>query len=116
ELYRADFAKDYPELPQDQARVILVEAGPELFSRFKPKLREYAAKALADRTVEVRTGEMVSTVSPTRVRPKSGEELEAHTRVWGAGLRGNQAVQRLGLTLQRGNRIGDGRHLCLPAH
>ena len=28
ELYRADFAKDYPELPQDQARVILVEAGP----------------------------------------------------------------------------------------
>ena len=30
ELYRADFAKDYPELPQDQARVILVEAGPGL--------------------------------------------------------------------------------------
>ena len=59
ELYRADFAKDYPELPQDQARVILVEAGPELFSMFKPKLREYAAKALADRTVEVRTGAMV---------------------------------------------------------
>ena len=29
----------------------LVEAGPELFPMFKPKLREYAAKALADRTV-----------------------------------------------------------------
>jgi len=56
ELYRAVFAKDYPKLPQEQARVILVEAGPELFSMFKPKLREYATKALTDRTVEVKTG------------------------------------------------------------
>jgi NADH:quinone reductase (non-electrogenic) len=116
ELYRADFAKDYPELPQDQARVILVEAGPELFSMFKPKLREYAAKALADRTVEVRTGEMVSTVSPTRVMLKSGEELKAHTLVWGAGLQGNQLVRSLGLKLQRGNRIGVGPDLALPDH
>jgi NADH:ubiquinone reductase (H+-translocating) len=116
ELYRADFAKDYPELPQDQARVVLVEAGPELFSMFKPKLREYAAKALADRTVEVRTGEMVSTVSPTRVTLKSGEELKAHTLVWGAGLQGNQLVQSLGLELQRGNRIGVGSDLALPDH
>ena len=30
--------------------MILVEAGPELFSMFKPKLREYAEKALTDRT------------------------------------------------------------------
>jgi NADH:ubiquinone reductase (H+-translocating) len=116
ELYRADFAKDYPELPQDRARVILVEAGPELFSMFKPKLREYAAKALADRTVEVRTGEMVASVSPTRVTLKSGEELKAHTLVWGAGLQGNQLVQSLGLELQRGKRIGVGPDLALPDH
>jgi NADH dehydrogenase len=80
--------------------VILVEAGPELFSMFKPKLREYAAKALADRTVEVRTGEIVASVSPTRVMLKSGEELKAHTLVWGAGLQGNQLVQSLELELE----------------
>ena len=28
ELYRGDFAKDYPGIPQEQARIILVEAGP----------------------------------------------------------------------------------------
>jgi NADH:quinone reductase (non-electrogenic) len=116
ELYRADFAKDYPNLPQDQARVILVEAGPELFSMFKPRLREYTTKALTDRTVEVMTGAMVSSVSPTRVELKSGEELEAHTLVWGAGLQGNQLVQTLGLELQRGNRIGVGPDLALPDH
>jgi NADH dehydrogenase len=116
ELYRGVFAKDFPELPQEQARVVLVEAGPEVFSMFKPKLREYTTKALTDRTVEVRTGELVSSVSPTRVRLKSGEELEAHTLVWGAGLQGNQLVQSLGLELQRGNRIGVGPGLTLPDH
>ena len=40
ELYRSDFAKDYPAVTADQARVMLVEAGPELFSMFKPKLRD----------------------------------------------------------------------------
>jgi NADH dehydrogenase len=116
ELYRAVFARDYPVLPQEKARVILVEAGPELFSMFKPKLREYAAKALAERTVEVMTGAMVSSVTSTRVTLKTGEELKAHTLVWGAGLQGNRLVQSLGIELQRGNRIAVGADLALPGH
>ena len=116
ELYRGVFAKDYPEVQQDRARVILVEAGPELFAMFKPKLREYATKALTDRTVEVMTGALVASVSPTRVTLKSGDELKAHTLVWGAGLQGNQLVRALGLELQRGNRIGVGPDLALPDH
>src|SRR5262249_61257194 len=116
ELYRAAFAKDYPQLPQDEARVILVEAGPELFSMFKPTLREYAAKALDERTVEVMTGALVASVSPTRVTLKSGDELKAHTLVWGAGLQGNPLVQTLGVDLQRGNRLGVGPDLTLPGH
>jgi NADH dehydrogenase len=116
ELYRAEFAKDYPDIPQDEVRVTLVEAGPELFSMFKPKLREYATKALTDRSVEVRTGEAVASISPARVTLKSGEVLPAHTLVWGAGLQGNPLVQSLGLELERGNRIGVGPDLTLPGH
>jgi NADH dehydrogenase len=116
ELYRASFAKDYPTISQEQARVILVEAGPELFAMFKPKLREYATKALEKRTVEVMTGALVASVSPTQVTLKSGEKLEAHTLVWGAGLQGNRIVQTLGLELQRGNRIGVGPDLAIPDH
>jgi NADH dehydrogenase len=116
ELYRHAFAKDYPDVTAEQARVILVEAGPELFAMFKPKLREYAAKALAERTVEVRTGALVSSVSPNRVTLKSGEELKAHTLVWGAGLQGNELVQSLGIELERGNRIAVGPDLTVPDH
>jgi NADH dehydrogenase len=116
ELYRAAFAKDYPKVDQDQAHITLVEAGPELFSMFKPKLREYATKALTERTVEVRTGEQVASVSPTRVTLKSGEELKAHTLVWGAGLQGNPLVESVGVELQRGNRIGVEADLTLTGH
>jgi NADH dehydrogenase len=116
ELYRNDFRRDYPSVKPEQARIILVEAGPELFSMFKPKIREYTAKALAERTVEVRTGALVASVSPTRVTLKSGDELSAHTLVWGAGLQGNRLVQTLGLDLQRGNRMGVGAELTLADH
>ena len=55
-------------------------------------------------------------MSPTRVTLKSGEELKAHTLVWGAGLQGNDLVKSLGIELQRGNRIGVGPELTLPDH
>jgi NADH dehydrogenase len=116
ELYRGNFAKDYPEVENEDARVILVEAGPELFGMFKPKLRSYAEKALTKRDVEVQTGKLVASVEPTRVTLKSGERLKAHTLVWGAGLQGNALVQSLGIELQRGNRIAVGPDLALPDH
>jgi NADH:ubiquinone reductase (H+-translocating) len=113
ELYRAEFARDYPNLPQDGARIILVEAGPEVFTMFKPDIRAYTEKALQKRTVELITGDAVDSVSRTRIRLKSGTTLNAHTLVWGAGLQGNELVRSLGLDLQRGNRIGVGPELSL---
>ena len=114
ELYRGDFSKDFPGVSGDQARITLVEAGPTLFAMFKPKLQEYATKALTERTVEVRTGTAVASVAPTRVTLKSGEVINAHTLVWGAGLQGNRVVDSLALDLERGKRIGVGPDLTLP--
>jgi NADH dehydrogenase len=116
ELYRANLARDYRNLADAEARLIVVEAGDELFPMFKAKLRDYTAKALAERTVEVMTGERVASVSPTRVTLKSGTVLNAHTLVWGAGLQGNQLASSLPLELSRGNRIAVGTDLQLPGH
>jgi NADH dehydrogenase len=116
ELYRASFSHDYPDIPQERARIILVEAGPEVFAMFKPELRDYTVKALEKRTVELMTGDPVASITPTRVTLKSGTELKAHTLVWGAGLQGNELVRSLGLELERGNRLGVGPALNLPDH
>ena len=83
---------------------------------FKPDLRTYTVEALTKRGVEVQTGEVVESVSPARVKLKSGKELKAHTLVWGAGLQGNALVQSLGLELERGNRIAVDADLRIPSH
>ena len=116
ELYRSNLAKDYPSIPQDQARLTLVEASPELFSMFKPDIRKYAKGALEKRGVEVSLGEMVASVAPTRVTLKSGTELKAHTLVWGAGLQGSPIAESLGLELERGNRVRVEPDLSLAGH
>jgi NADH:quinone reductase (non-electrogenic) len=116
ELYNGVFRKDYPDIAPEQAKIILVEAGPELFPMFKEDIREYTEKALAKRGVDVMTGEVVESITPLRITLKSGTVLPAHTLVWGAGLQGNALVRSLGLELERGNRIAVDEELRIPAH
>jgi NADH dehydrogenase len=116
ELYRGNFAKDYRGLPQELARLILVEAGPALFPMFKPDIRSYTQRLLEKRKVEVMLGEVVASVAPTRVTLKSGTVLKAHTLVWGAGLQGGAIVRSLGLQLERGSRVPVGPDLAVAGH
>ena len=116
ELYNGVFPKDYPDIGKDDARITLVEAGPQVFPMFKEDIREYTEQALAKRGVEVRTGEVVESITPLDVRLKSGDTLRTHTLVWGAGLQGNELVRSLGLELERGNRIGVDAELRVASH
>jgi NADH dehydrogenase len=116
ELYRGVFRKDYPDVAPEQARIVLVEASPEIFGMFKPEIRSYTEQALTKRGVEVMTGEVVESVSPEKVTLKSGTVLPAHTLVWGAGLQGNALVRSFGLELERGNRIAVDGELRIPSH
>jgi NADH dehydrogenase len=116
ELYKGVFRKDYPDLPHEQARIVLVEAGPEIFPMFKPDIRSYTEQALDERGVEVMTGEVVESIAPSRVTLKSGTVLRAYTLVWGAGLQGNALVRSLGLELEKGNRIAVDAELAIPGH
>ena len=116
ELYRAIFVKDYPDIPQEKAQIVLVEAGPEIFTMFKTHLRKYAEKALAGRDVEVACGEVVESVTATRVTLKSGRVIPAHTLVWGAGLQANPITGSLGLKLEKGNRIPAQPDLSVAGH
>jgi NADH dehydrogenase len=116
ELYNGVFRKDYPDIPPEQARIVLVEASPEIFAMFKEEIRTYTVDALEQRGVHVLTGEVVQSIEPERVTLKSGTVLPAHTLVWGAGLQGNDLVQSLGIELGRGNRIPVDEELRVAPH
>jgi NADH dehydrogenase len=116
ELYRTNFVKDYPNLPAKQARVILVEHAPILLGMFKKKIQDYAKSALEKRGVEVMLGKSVTEITPNRIILSTGEVINAHTLVWGAGLQANHIVQSLGIPLQKGNRIPVGPNLNIEGH
>jgi NADH dehydrogenase len=116
ELYRTNLSEDFPTVPQDKARLILVEAGEAVLPMFKKGLQTYAKKALEDRTVEIRLGEVVEKIDATRVHLKSGEVIDAHTLVWGAGLQASPLAQGLGLELQHGGRIPTEPDLSVVGH
>ena len=116
ELYRSNFVTDYPSLPQEKARVVLVEAGDEIFAMFKPNLREYAKDALEQRTVEVMTGARVKSVSPTRVTLSTDEVISAHTLVWGAGPGATVSSSRSGSSCSGATGSPSDQDLEFPGH
>jgi NADH dehydrogenase len=115
ELLHAELKEDYPNLPIEQAEVHLYEMGPCLLGPFKPKLQEYAKKALEERGVRVHLGEGVVEIEPTRVHLKSGGVIMAHTLVWGAGIAANPIANSLGEELVKG-RVAVSQDLSLKDH
>ena len=108
--------RDYHQLATEKARVIIVEMGKDVLAPFKDNLRSYAKEELERRRVEVRLGEAVAEVGPTFVRLKSGEEIQAHTLIWAAGVRANPLADLLGLPQGRGGRVKLNPDLSVPDH
>ena len=108
--------RDYHQLATEKARVIIVERGKEVLAPFKDNLRSYAKEELQRRRVEVRLEEAVAEVGPTFVRLKSGEEIQAHTLIWAAGVRANPLADLLGLPQGRGGRVKLNPDLSVPDH
>ena len=116
ELLHVELAKDYPNLPVDQAKVLLYEQSPHLLAPFVPKLRVYAHKALEDRGVEVRTSTGVAKIGPDSIDLSTGATVKAQTLIWAAGLQPNPIVSSLGVELVHGGRIPVGSDLQVKDH
>ncbi len=114
ELLHTELNADYPNLPIDQARVILYEHSPHLLAHFKPKLRDYAKQALEERGVEVHTGIGVMEVDASEIKLSNGEKIKTHTLVWAAGIGANPIADKLEVELVHGGRVPVGPDLQLP--
>jgi NADH dehydrogenase len=116
ELFTVVLRRDFPQLDVGKTRIVLLEMGDDLLPAFGPASRSHARATLEDRGVEVRTGEAVDEITPTRVRLGSGEELAAHTLIWAAGVQANPLAATLGVETSRGGRIVVGDDLRIPGH
>jgi NADH dehydrogenase len=100
-----DALRFYPELRDAPQRWILADAAPKILPEIPSGLGDYAARQLAKRGIEIRTGTTVERAEEGSVTLQGGERVETHTFVWTAGVQANPILERWGLPLDDRKRV-----------
>ncbi len=114
ELYVRVLAKDFPQLPVRDARIVLVELADRLLTPFTPKSSARALRTLERRGVEVRLGVGVAEVDTAGVRLTDGTVIPAGTTVWATGVTADPLAATLDTPTGRGGRLVVEPDLSLP--
>ncbi|GAA4820134.1 NAD(P)/FAD-dependent oxidoreductase [Nocardioides caeni] len=124
ELAHRTLTRDFRAISTRQARVILVDAAPQVLPPFGAKLGRWTEEKLEKLGVEVKTGALVSDVDErglvVKYKDGSSERIEAVAKVWAAGVQANplgkQLAEQTGAPLDRAGRIAVNPDLTLPGY
>lgn len=113
ELARFTLIRDFRHIDPASARILLVEAGPEILAAFPKQLRHYALRRLERLGVEVMRGQAVESIDRDGVTI-ADERISAGNVVWGAGIRAADAGRWLGVECDRIGRVAVNPDLAVP--
>jgi NADH dehydrogenase len=116
ELARTVLKRDFRRIDPAQARIILIEAGPNILSHLPPDLIASAIRQLEHLGVQVRTSTRVKAIRDQEVELEGGEILHAATILWAAGVSATKLTEKLGVELDRAGRVKVQPDLSLPGH
>lgn len=114
ELIRGILVKDYPELPFERMRVLLLEAADRLLPFLSPELGTYTAKVLKKKGVEVIVGAKVTGATTDQIELEGEDPIPASTLVWTAGVRAGELASDMGVEQGRAGRVIVTDELHLP--
>ena len=115
EVAHRGIARDFRRIDTKKTRVILLEGGPQVLPSFSGRLSEHARRDLAALGVEVRTGALVTRITPTAVY--LGEErIACRTVFWAAGNVASPLAKDLGAPLDRAGCVLVQPDLSVPGH
>ena len=115
EIALHDLRNDFRWFDPGQARVVLVEAGPDVLPSFPPELRASARTQLERLGVEVRTGCMVTEIGADHLETSTGR-LPAATTIWAAGVAASPLGGRTGAETDRAGKVLVADDLSVPGH
>src|SRR5579872_2619777 len=115
ELAQDTLPPDFRNIDTQQARVVLIEAGPRVLAGFADDLSAYAQASLEKIGVEVILNQAVTECSADGV-VYDGKRLQARTLIWAAGVRASRAAERLGAPADRASRLQVLPDLTVPGH
>ena len=116
ELSRHVLRADFRSIDPGTARVILLEAGPDLLSHIPEELRVSARQQLESLGVTVRTGTKVAAIEKGCVRLEHDECIEAENIIWAAGVQGHPLMTSLDVPRDRAGRVKVAPDLSVPGH
>jgi NADH dehydrogenase len=124
ELAHRTLKRDFRAINTREARVILLDAAPQVLPPFGQKLGEKTKTELEKLGVEVILGAMVTDVDERgiEVKYKDGraEKIDTVTKIWAAGVQASSLTKTLseqtGAPVDRAGRIGVNPDLTLPGH
>jgi NADH dehydrogenase len=124
ELSHRTLKRDFRAINSRQARVILLDAAPQVLPPFGKKLGERTRRDLEKLGVEVILGGMVTDLDERGIdvayKDGRSERIPAATKIWAAGVQasslGQQLAAQSGAPLDRAGRIGVNPDLTLPGH
>ncbi|RBY85138.1 NAD(P)/FAD-dependent oxidoreductase [Blastococcus sp. TF02A-26] len=124
ELARRTLKRDFRNIDPTQARIILLDAAPQVLPSFGEKLGDRARRQLNGMGVEVQLGAMVTNVDADglEVKDPDGEIRRIHsaTKIWAAGVQasglGRILGEQSGAEVDRAGRISVQPDLTLPGH
>ncbi len=124
ELAHRTLRHDFRRINTRDARVILVDAAPQVLPPFGAKLGEVAKQSLEKHGVDVILGAMVTELDERglTIQFKDGttKRIDSACKVWAAGVQANALTKTLseqtGASLDRAGRIAVNPDLTLPGH
>jgi NADH dehydrogenase len=124
ELARRTLRRDFRNIDTTQARIILLDAAPQVLPSFGEKLGDRGRRQLNRIGVEVQLGAMVTDVDANGLEVKDPDgqirRIEAATKIWAAGVQasplGRMIGEQSGAEVDRAGRISVQPDLTVPGH
>ncbi len=124
ELARRTLRRDFRRIDPTTARVVLLDAAPNVLPSFGEKLGGRARRQLNEIGVEVQLGAMVTDVDADGIEVKDADgqvrRINAATKIWAAGVQasplGRLLGEQSGAEVDRAGRVAVRPDLTLPGH
>ena len=123
ELAHEALPREYRSAATTQAKILLIEAGPEVLAAFAPKLQRYTRRRLRKMGVDVvlNTAARAMDQSSVTVKGPDGDRrIPARTKIWAAGVQASPLAAMLaratGAGTDRAGRVAVRPDCSLPGH
>ncbi len=123
ELAHEALPREYRSVATAEAKILLIEAGPEVLAAFAPKLQRYTRRRLQRMGVDVllnTAARAMDEFSVTVKGPDGDRRIPARTKIWAAGVQASPLAAMLagatGADTDRVGRVAVRPDCSLPGH